>query len=241
MAAAGVLGVTEPFSSGIGGGGFMVIRTRSGKVTTIDGRETAPATMRADSFLTASGTASPSFEQVRWSGLSVGVPGTVATWDQALRRYGTMSLRRTLRPGIGVAQRGFEVDQTFFNQTDAAKAWFDDVPSTARIYLDPDGTPRDVGTTLRNPDIARAYEYIARHGAGGFYHGPIARAMVRAAQQPPVAGADADHPWYPGLMTERDVARYDAIQRKPTRIATAASTCGAWGRLRAAARPSARR
>jgi gamma-glutamyltranspeptidase / glutathione hydrolase len=218
VAAAGVLGVTEPFSSGIGGGGFMVIRTRSGKVTTIDGRETAPATMRPDTFITTSGTTTPAFDQVRWSGLSVGVPGTVATWDDALDRYGTTSLRKALRPGIHVARRGFAVDQTFFDQTDAAKAWFDDVPATAAIYLDPDGTPRDVGTTLRNPDMAKAYEYIAHHGADGFYHGAIARAMAQAAQHPPVAGADATHPWYPGLMTERDIARYDAIERKPTHV-----------------------
>jgi len=220
VAAAGVLGVTEPFSSGIGGGGFMVIRTRSGKVTTIDGRETAPARMDPDSFFKNGGTSAPDFAHVRWSGLSVGIPGTVATWDEALDRYGTMSLGRALQPGIGVAQRGFEVDQTFFNQTDAAKAWFDDVPSTAKIYLDPDGTPRDVGTTLRNPDMARAYEYIARHGARGFYHGPIAAAMAEAAQHPPVAVTPAgeDHPWYPGLMTERDIARYEAIQRKPTHV-----------------------
>jgi gamma-glutamyltranspeptidase / glutathione hydrolase len=218
VAAAGVLGVTEPFSSGIGGGGFMVIRTRSGRVTTFDGRETAPATMEPDSFVTESGTATPTFDQVRWSGLSVGVPGTVATWDRALARYGTMPLRKVLRPGIRVARRGFDVDQTFFNQTDAAKAWFDDVPSTAKIYLDPDGTPRDVGTTLRNPDMAKAYRYIARHGARGFYRGPIARAMAQAAQHPPVSSPDAAHPWYPGLMTEADIAGYEALQRKPTRV-----------------------
>jgi gamma-glutamyltranspeptidase/glutathione hydrolase len=215
VAAAGVLGVTEPFSSGIGGGGFMVIRTRSGKVTTIDGRETAPAAMKPDSFF-ENGTAL-AFEPARWSGLSVGVPGTVATWDEALDRYGTMSLRRVLRPGIDVARHGFVVDQTFFDQTFAAKDYFDDVPSTAAIYLDPDGTPRDVGTTLRNPDMARAYEYIAQRGAGAFYHGALADAMARAAQHPPIAST-ANHTWRPGLMTARDIARYEALQRKPTHI-----------------------
>jgi gamma-glutamyltranspeptidase / glutathione hydrolase len=215
VAAAGVLGVTEPFSSGIGGGGFMVIRARNGKITTIDGRETAPARMQPGSFF-ENGTPLP-FNDARWSGLSAGIPGTVATWDQALRRYGTMSLHRALRPGIRVARDGFEVDQTFFNQTDAAKDWFDDVPSTAAIYLDPDGSPRDVGTTLRNPDMARAYRYIGRHGARGFYQGPIADAMVRAAQHPPIT-ANANHVWRAGLMTARDIARYDAIWRKPTRV-----------------------
>lgn len=215
VSAAGVLGVTEPFSSGIGGGGFMVIRTRNGKVTTIDGRESAPARMRPDSFF-ENGTAL-AFEPARWSGLSAGVPGTLATWDQALKRYGTISLRRALRPGIRVARRGFTVDQTFFNQTDAAKDYFDDVPSTAAIYLDPDGTPRDVGTTLRNPDMARAYRYIGRNGADAFYRGPIADAMAQAAQHPPIAET-ANHVWRPGLMTTRDIARYRAIWRKPTHV-----------------------
>jgi gamma-glutamyltranspeptidase / glutathione hydrolase len=215
VAAAGVLGVTEPFSCGIGGGGFMVIRTRSGKVTTIDGRETAPARMRPDSFF-ENGAVLP-FNEARWSGLSAGVPGTVATWDQALRRYGTLSLRQVLRPGIDVARGGFAVDQTFFNQTDAAKDWFDDIPSTAAIYLDADGTPRDVGTTLRNPDMARAYRYIGRNGARGFYRGPIADAMAAAAQDPP-KGATANHVWRPGLLTARDIARYEALWRKPTRV-----------------------
>ena len=163
VAAAGVLGVTEPFSAGIGGGGFMVIRTPRGNVTTIDGREKAPAAMRPDSFF--ENGAPLSFADARWSGLSAGVPGTVAQWDEALDRYGSVSLRKALQPGIDVARHGFTVDQTFVDQTTPNVDFFDDIPSTAAIYLDPDGTPRDVGSTLRNPDLARTYEYIARHGA----------------------------------------------------------------------------
>jgi gamma-glutamyltranspeptidase / glutathione hydrolase len=222
VSAAGVLGVTEPFSSGIGGGGFMVIRTRDGRITTIDGRETAPAGMRPDSFFDENGKALPfdkAYDTARWSGLSVGVPGTVATWDQALRRYGTISLRQALRPGARVARRGFPVDQTFYNQVDAVKDWFDDIPSTARIYLDPDGTPRDVGTTLRNPDMASAYRYIGRHGAeDGFYRGPIAAAIAKAANDPPYDSATANHRWRDGVMTTRDIARYHAIWRQPTHV-----------------------
>jgi gamma-glutamyltranspeptidase / glutathione hydrolase len=215
VAAAGVLGVTEPFSSGIGGGGFMVIRTRGGRVTTIDGRETAPAAMRPDSFW--ENGAPLAFADARWSGLSAGVPGTVATWDEALHRYGTISLRRALQPGIDVARRGFSVDQTFFDQTQANVDYFDDVPSTAAIYLDPDGTPRDVGSTLSNPDMAQTYEYIARNGARGFYHGALADAMAQAAQHPPIAPT-ANHVWRPGLMTADDVGRYEAPRRRPTRV-----------------------
>jgi gamma-glutamyltranspeptidase/glutathione hydrolase len=215
VVAAAVLGVTEPYSCGIGGGGFMVIRTADGEVTTIDGRETAPQAMRPDSFW--EGGAPLPFNDARFSGLSAGVPGTVETWDEALRRFGTMSLRTALKPGIAVARNGFVIDQTFFDQTLANVDFFDDVPSTETIYLDPDGTPRDVGTVLRNPDLARAYERVALKGANGFYRGALASAMVRAVTRPPIA-ADANHVWRPGVMTMRDVKRYEAPEREPTRI-----------------------
>ena len=214
VAAAGVLGVTEPYSSGIGGGGFMVVRTSRGKVTTIDGRETAPDAMPTDAFI-ENGVPIP-FSDARYSGRSAGVPGTVATWDEALDRYGKTSLRKALEAGIGVARDGFEVDQTFFDQTVPNVDYFNDVPSSAAIYLDPDGTPRDVGTILRNPDMARAYERIARRGADGFYEGDIAEAIVEASTSPPTAGAN--HTWRPGYMTEDDLDDYRAIERKPTRV-----------------------
>src|SRR5829696_1595962 len=137
VAAAAVLGVTEPYSCGIGGGGFMVVRTAEGRVTTIDSREESPATMEPDSFW-EDGKPLP-FNDARWSGLSAGVPGTVAGWRRALRRYGTWSLGETLQPGIRVARNGFTVDKTFVDQTTPNIDWFNDVPSTAAIYLDRDG------------------------------------------------------------------------------------------------------
>jgi gamma-glutamyltranspeptidase / glutathione hydrolase len=215
VAAAGVLGVTEPFSCGIGGGGFMVIRTPDGRITTIDSREEAPAAMRPDSFF-ESGAPLP-FVEARWSGLSAGVPGTVRGWQRALQRYGSWSLGSALQAGIGVAREGFVVDQTFVDQTQPNLDWFDDVPSTAALYLDPDGTARDVGSVLRNPDLARTYGLIAEQGPRGFYRGPVAEAMVAAAMSPPIA-ADANHTWRPGLMTTEDVRSYRAPQRRPTRV-----------------------
>jgi gamma-glutamyltranspeptidase/glutathione hydrolase len=216
VVAGAVLGVTEPFSCGIGGGGFMVIRTSDGEVTTIDHRERAPAAMRPDSFFEAG--LPLVFNDARYSGLSAGVPGTVRGWEEALRRYGTLSLAQALRPAIQVARDGFVVDQTFVDQTQQNLDYFDDVPSTQALYLDPDGTPRDVGTVLRNPDLARTYQRIADLGAKGFYGGAVADAMVEAVQHPPVA-ADANHTWRPGVMTMRDVKAYVAPEREPTRIA----------------------
>ena len=215
VAAAAVLGVTEPYSCGIGGGGFMTIRTADGRVTTIDSREKAPASMEPDSFF--ENGAPLVFDAARWSGLSAGVPGTVAGWDRALRRYGTQSLARTLRAGIKVARQGFTVDQTFFSQTEPAVPWFDDVPSTEELYLDEDGTPRDVGDTIRNRDLARTYKMIAQDGPRAFYRGDLAEAIVDAVRDPQTY-EDADHIWRPGLMTEQDLRDYDALRRDPTHM-----------------------
>jgi len=213
VAAAAVLGVTEPFSCGIGGGGFMVIRTAKGKVTTLDGREKSPKTMRPDSFW--ENGAALKFNDARFSGLSAGVPGTPLTWVRALNRYGTLSLAQALRPGRKVATEGFDVDQTFFNSVDAVKHYFDDVPSTAALYLDADGTPKDVGATITNPDMAKTYRIMGREGVrAGFYSGPVAGAMAAAAQTPPVAPT-ADHTWRKGLMTADDIAHYRLRERAP--------------------------
>jgi gamma-glutamyltranspeptidase / glutathione hydrolase len=215
VAAAAVLGVTEPYSCGIGGGGFMVIYRAGGSVTTIDARETAPAAMRPDSFM-ENGVPLP-FNTARWSGLSVGVPGTVRGWDEALRAYGTRSLAELLGPAITIARNGFRVDQTFFDQTQQNVDFFDDITSTEAVYLEEDGTPYDVGETFRNPDMARAYQRIVRLGVKGFYRGNVADSMVAAVQNPPVA-PDANHVWRAGSMTMRDVQGYVAPKRAPTLV-----------------------
>jgi gamma-glutamyltranspeptidase/glutathione hydrolase len=215
VTAAAVLGVTEPFSSGIGGGGFMVIRTPDGEVTTIDSRETAPAAMHPQSFW--ENDAPLPFAAARFSGLSAGVPGTVAGWHEALERYGTFSLRRALRAAIEVAREGFVIDRTFFDQTGANAPWFDDLPATEALFLDPDGTPRDVGTVFRNPDLARTYARVAKLGPKGFYRGAVAHAIVEAVTDPPVAD-DADHTWRSGVMKATDLKRYRAPRRPPTRV-----------------------
>jgi len=216
VAAAAVLGVTEPFSCGIGGGGFMVIyRASDGSVTTIDHRETAPSAMHPQSFW-EDGAPLP-FGDARWSGLSAGVPGTVRGWNQAVNRFGTKSLAELLQPAIRVASEGFEVDQTFHDQVAAVTDFFDDITSTKEVFLDPDGSAPDVGSTFRNPDMARAYERIARLGPKGFYRGAIADAMVTAVQDPPLT-PDANHEWRPGVMTMRDVMGYVAPLREPTHV-----------------------
>jgi gamma-glutamyltranspeptidase/glutathione hydrolase len=216
VAAAAVLGVTEPFSCGIGGGGFLVLyRAGDGKVTTIDHRETAPAAMRPESFF-ENGSPLP-FNDARYSGLSVGVPGTVLGWAEALDRYGTMSLAEALAAGIHVADHGFVVDQVFHDQIQQNRDFFDDIPATTALFLDPDGTPRDVGTVFRNPDLAATYRRIAHLGTKGFYRGAVADALVETVRNPPV-GPNANHVWRPGVMTMRDLHRYTAPEREPTHV-----------------------
>jgi gamma-glutamyltranspeptidase/glutathione hydrolase len=216
VTAAAVLGVTEPFSCGIGGGGFMVAYdARAHRVTTIDHRETAPAAMRPDAFI-ENGAALP-FNDARYSGRSVGVPGTVDGWAAALRRHGTISLADALLPAILIARGGFVVDQTFADQTQQNLDYFDDVPATAALFLDPDGTPRDVGTIFRNPDLARTYTRIALLGPRGFYRGKVADAIVATSRRPPVSST-ANHTWRPGVIDERDLRAYDAIERAPSHV-----------------------
>ena len=213
VTAAAVLGVTEPFSCGIGGGGFMVsYDARAREVTTNDHRERAPRAMRPDAFF-ENGAALAS-NAARYSGLSVGVPGTVRGWARELRAHGTISLAEALAPAIRVARRGFVIDATFAAQTQENLDYFDDVPATAELFLDPDGTPRDVGTVFRNPDLAHTYELIAQRGARAFYRGPIADTIVQTVQSPPVA-ATANHVFRPGVMDARDLRTYTAPWRPP--------------------------
>ena len=222
VAAAATLGVTEPFSAGIGGGGFFVFyEARTGAVHTIDGREAAPAGMREDAFVDQVTGLPLGFQEARISGISAGVPGTLLTWDEAARRWGKRSLASALDRAAGVADRGFTVDTTFQSQVAANAAPFAQFSSTSALYL-PGGQPPAVGSTLRNPDLARTYREIARDGAGAFYRGPIAGDVVRTVQQPPVAGSPV-LPWpspiRPGTMSLADLDGYRLRFPAPTRSA----------------------
>ena len=220
VAAAATLGVTEPFSSGIGGGGFFVFydaRTRT--VHTIDGREAAPATMGVGAFLDPSGAPLP-FQQARVSGVSVGVPGTLATWQSALDRWGKFSLRRALDPAIDVASRGFVVDATFAQQVADNRNAFGQFSSTSALYL-PDAQPPAVGSVLRNPDLARTYEQIAQDGTGAFYDGPIGADIVQTVQHPPMSTTPIGTWSFPiaaGTMAASDLAAYHTRFPAPTHV-----------------------
>ncbi|WP_456695491.1 gamma-glutamyltransferase [Aeromicrobium sp. P5_D10] len=218
VAMASALGVAEPYSAGIGGGGYFVYYDhRSGKVSTIDGRETAPAAIKPDAFIDpATGEPYRFTPELVSSGVAVGVPGTVATWEAALERFGTRSLARSLAPSIELARRGFVVDQTFRNQTLDNAARFAAFPDTARLFL-PGGDAPQVGTRFRNPDLARTLSSIARRGPDAFYRGPVAREIASVVQSPRKDPAST-LPAPAGSLTTRDLARYSVVKQKPTRI-----------------------
>lgn len=211
VAAGAVLGVTEPYSAGLAGGGFITyFDARRGKVYTIDGRETAPQAMTPTSLQGIP------FEEAVTSGLSAGIPGTVATWELALRRFGTLSLKQALRPAIDVAQHGFVVDQTFYDQTAANAARFKDFTSTAKLYL-PNGAPPAVGSTFRNPELADTYRELGRRGTDWLYGGQLGQEIVATVKQPPVTPGSTRNV-RPGLMEVSDLRAYRALLREPTRV-----------------------
>jgi gamma-glutamyltranspeptidase/glutathione hydrolase len=217
VAVAATLGVTEPYVSAIGGGGFFTYYdARTHRVSTIDGRETGPAAMTKDIFIDpATGQPLP-FDAAVTSGLSVGVPGTLATWDAALRRFGTRSLADALRPAIDVAERGFTVDQEFVDQTTVNADRFKDIVPTRELFL-PGGKPPAVGSTFRNPDLANTYREIARRGIGWFYGGELGNEIANTVRHPPVDPASTRNV-RPGVMVPGDLAGYRAIPRDPTHV-----------------------
>jgi gamma-glutamyltranspeptidase/glutathione hydrolase len=218
VAAAAVLGVTEQYSGGIGGGGFMLVYLAdSGRVTTVEHREKAPEGMTPRAFVDpATGQPIPFAERVT-SGLGVGVPGVVRGWEEALGRYGTWSLAEALRDAIRVARRGFVVDETFRAQTERNVERFNDFPATRALFLAPGGGAPALGAVLRNPDLAATYRRIARGGARAFYEGDIARAIVDAVRTPPVAEG-ATRVVRPGSLALGDLRDYEARIRRPTHV-----------------------
>ncbi len=217
VAAAATLGVTEPYVSAIGGGGYLTYYdARTREVSTIDGRETGPAKMTKDIFIDPKTGKPLSFDDAVTSGLSVGVPGTLATWDSALRRFGTRRLGSLLRPAIDVARHGFTVDQEFYDQTEVNADRFKDIVPTRELFL-PGGKPPAVGSTFRNPDLARTYEEIARRGLGWFYGGELGQEIARTVRKPPV-DPKASRVVRPGVMEGSDTGAYSVVRRVPTHV-----------------------
>ncbi|MDN5725462.1 MAG: gamma-glutamyltransferase, partial [Propionibacteriales bacterium] len=207
-------GVTEPYSCGIGGGGFFVFHNaRTGRVSTINGRETAPASYDEKVFTDGAGNALD-FDAVVTSGASVGVPGTPLTWAVAAKRFGTRQLSELLEPAEELARRGFTVDDNFRKQTADNAERLATFPASAELFLT-NGQAPEVGDTFRNPDLADTYRQLRlhSHGVDEFYHGRIARAIVDEARNPTTA---------PGVSVLKSTMTFDDIRRytAPVQAAT---------------------
>ncbi|MFJ1733400.1 gamma-glutamyltransferase [Streptomyces sp. NPDC088254] len=214
VATAAALGVTEPYSAGIGGGGYFVYYdAKSRTVRTIDGRETAPRT--ADSNLFQENGKPIPFTDAVSSGLAVGTPGTPATWASALDKWGSRKLGTLLKPAERLARDGFTVDDTFRSQTAANETRFRYFPDTARLFL-PGGRLPAVGSTFKNPDLARTYKELGKKGVRALYRGDIADDIVDTVNQPPVDPASG---WNarPGKLSAKDLAGYRTRLQAPTR------------------------
>ncbi|MFZ0602806.1 MAG: gamma-glutamyltransferase [Roseiarcus sp.] len=200
------LAVTLPRAGNIGGGGFMLIhRADRGRTIAIDYRESAPAATDKDVFLDANGEADP-FKS-RYSGLSIGVPGTVAGLELAWRKYGSgkFSFAELIAPAIALAREGLTVDDDVADSLPLAAKALRLHPSSARIFLRPDGSVKQAGDHIALDDLATTLETIAAQGSAGFYSGTVAEKIVAA-----VASAG-------GRMTAQDLADYHAVEREPVR------------------------
>jgi gamma-glutamyltranspeptidase/glutathione hydrolase len=215
VATAAALGVTEPYSAGIGGGGYFVYYdAKSRTVHTVDGRETAPRSADSSLFL-ENGKPLP-FADAVTSGRSVGTPGTAATWETALDTWGSRSLGQALKPAERLAKDGFTVDDTFRSQTESNQERFADFPDTAQLFL-PHGKLPVVGAVFKNADLARTYEELGKKGTDLLYQGELGRDIVRTVRTPPV-DPDAARIVRTGDLTARDLSAYRTKRQAPTKV-----------------------
>jgi gamma-glutamyltranspeptidase / glutathione hydrolase len=197
-----VLAVTLPRAGNLGGGGFMVVHdAESGETVAIDYREKSGANAFRDMFLDEAGEADP--EKSRYSGLAVGVPGTVAGIALALERYGTISLAEALEPAIELAERGVAVTPDLADSLNASKERLQRWPSSAAIFYKDGGAPYGPGEILVQRDLATSLRLIAERGQRAFYGGSIGEKIVAAVRR---AG---------GHLSLDDFRGYEAVVRAP--------------------------
>lgn len=198
-----VLGLVEPQSSGLGGGGFLVtLDAKRQVVRTYDGREAAPSAARPNRLLGPNGPLP--FDTAVRSGLSIGVPGLVAMLETAHRQHGRLAWSRLVAPAIRLAREGFRVSPRLYLLL-AREGAGRFAPEARRYFFTPAGRPWPIGHVLRNPQYADTLEMIARDGRQAFYAGAVAQSIVKAAAEAPLGGD----------LTLEDLARYEAKERAP--------------------------
>ena len=200
------LGVVEPQSSGIGGGGLLVYQAAGEtQPATFDGRETAPLAATEALFLGPDGKPQPRREAIP-GGRSVGVPGNVAMLALAHAKYGKLPWKALFAPAIALARDGYVISPRLAKSIAGSRDTLARQPAAAALFLNPDGTPKAAGTRIVNPAMAATLEAIATNGPDAFYKGANAAALVAAVQ-----GA----PTNPSTMTPADLAAYRAKARAP--------------------------
>lgn len=194
------LAVVHPCCGNIGGGGFMTLHLADGRNLFLDFRERAPLAATPDMMQNAAGQVVKGRSTRTW--LGVGVPGTVLGFDDALKKYGTMTLQQVIAPAVKLAKDGYVLEagdvRILGTSTDAFRKY----PNVAAIFLD-HGQPWKAGQVLKQPQLARTLELIAEDGSKAFYDGPIAAAVVNASQ--------ANH----GLLTLDDFRDYSVQWERP--------------------------
>ena len=194
------LAVTYPIAGNLGGGGFMVIRMADGRTAALDYREVAPLAAHRDMYLDSLGNLT---DKSVVGHLASGVPGSVAGMAEALRRYGTMSLRDVVEPAVRLAAEGFVIDESFTRGLQGAQG-FMTLFEGARLFY-PGGAPLAPGTRLVQPELAWTLRQIAERGPDGFYRGPVADSLVAEMRR----GG--------GIITHADLAQYRPVWREPVR------------------------
>ncbi|WP_261816284.1 gamma-glutamyltransferase [Vibrio gallicus] len=201
-----VLGLVEPQSSGIGGGGFMLYwDNQKQQLTSFDARETAPRAIKPNQFLDESGEALP-FYDVVVSGMSVGTPGIVKLLWEFHQQHGKLKWPRLIEPIIELAEQGFEISPRLAKLIEGDKLRLANYPATKSYFLNPNGSPKRQGEVLKNPQYAETLKLLATYGENAFYQGDIADSIVKAV---------ANHPVKPGTLSTQDLSQYRVIERPP--------------------------